>query len=284
MLYILYNSLSNNGRGKEEAERISVGNETDVKYVDVISVTDYHEFFETIGDSKLILSGGDGTLNNFINKLPDEYIERDIYYYPAGSGNDFANDIELKKEDGPVLLTPYIKHLPTVTFKGITRKFFNNASFGLDGYCCEKGDEHRKKSDKPVNYTTIALKGLLYDYKPGKVHIEADGKQYDFDNVWMAPAMNGRFLGGGMMITPMQDRCNKEHTVTLVAVHNKSRLRILTLFPKIFKGAHVGYNDVVEFKEHVKHAVIEFESPTSVQIDGETYLNVKKIEVNTSAE
>lgn len=281
MLFILYNSLSNNGRGKEEAEKIPAGNEKDIQYVDIVSVKDYHELFKMIGGAKLILAGGDGTLHNFINNLPEEYCEGDIYYYPAGSGNDFANDIGLKKEDGPVLLTPYIKNLPTVTLKGVTKKFLNNVGFGIDGYCCEKGDEHRKKSTKPVNYTTIALKGFLYDYKPSRVHIEADGASYDFDNVWMAPAMNGRFYGGGMMITPMQDRRNKEHTMTLVVVHNKSKLRILTLFPKIFKGNHVKYNDVVEFKEHVKHATIEFERPTSVQLDGETYLNVKVVEVNS---
>lgn len=284
MLFILYNSLSNNGRGKEEAKKIPTGNETDVQYIDVISVKDYRDFFELIGDGKLILAGGDGTLNNFINKLPEEYSDREIYYYPAGSGNDFANDIELKKEDGPVLLTPYIKHLPTVTVKGITRKFFNNVGFGIDGYCCEKSDEHRKKSDRPVNYTIIALKGFLYDYKPGKVHIEADGESYDFENVWMAPAMNGRFCGGGMMVTPMQDRNNKEHTITLMVVHHKGKFRILSLFPKIFTGSHVKYKDVVEFKEHVKHATVEFDRPTSVQIDGETYLNVKVVEVNAATE
>ena len=284
MLYILYNSLSNNGRGEEEAKKIPLDGEKEVEYVDVITVNNYHDFYETIGDNKLILVGGDGTLHNFINNLPEEYYDRDVYYYPGGSGNDFANDIEFKPENGPILLNRYIKHLPSVTLKGVTRKFLNNVGFGIDGYCCEKGDEHRKKSNRPVNYTVIALKGFLYDYKPGRAHIEADGATYDFENVWMAPAMNGRFYGGGMMITPMQDRNNPEHTVTLAVVHNKNKFRLLSKFPKIFEGKHVGYTDLVEFKEHVRHAVIEFETPTSVQIDGETYLNVKSIEVNAATE
>lgn len=284
MLYILYNSLSNNGRGEEEAGKIPLGGEKEVEYVDVIAVDNYPDFYEMIGDSKLILVGGDGTLHNFINNLPKEYYDRDVYYYPGGSGNDFANDIDFKPENGPILLNPYIKHLPSVTLKGVTRKFLNNVGFGIDGYCCEKGDEHRKKSNRPVNYTVIALKGFLYDYKPGRAHIEADGKVYDYENVWMAPAMNGRFYGGGMMVTPMQDRNNPEHTVTLAVVHNKNKFRLLSKFPKIFEGKHVGYTDIVEFKEHVRHAVIEFETPTSVQIDGETYLNVKSLEVNAATE
>ena len=87
-----------------------------------------------------------------------------------------------------------------------------------------------------------------------------------------------------MMVTPMQDRNNPDHTITLVVVHNRNKIRILSIFPKIFKGKHVGYNDVVQFKEHVRHATIEFENPTSVQIDGETYLNVKSVEVNAATE
>ena len=282
MLFILYNSLSNNGRGEDEAKRIPTGDEKDVRFVDIISVTDYKQFLESIGDGKLILAGGDGTIHNFINSLPAEYCEREIYYYPTGSGNDFANDIGFDAKNGPVLITPYIKNLPTVTLKGVTKKFLNNVGFGIDGYCCEKGDEQKKKSARKVNYTTIALKGLIYDYKPTKAHIEVDGVTYDFDNVWMVPAMNGRFYGGGMMVTPMQDRKNPEHTITLAVVHSNNKLRILTIFPKIFKGKHVGYTDVVEFKEHVRHAVIEFERPCAVQIDGETYLNVKHVEVNTA--
>ena len=45
------------------------------------------------------------------------------------------------------------------------RRFINGIGFGIDGYCCEVGDQLKAKSDKPVNYASIAIKGLLFHYK-----------------------------------------------------------------------------------------------------------------------
>ena len=66
----------------------------------------------------------------------------------------------------PFLLNPFLANLPEVTVQGKTRRFINGIGFGIDGYCCEEGDLQREKSDKRVNYTAIALKGLLYDFHP----------------------------------------------------------------------------------------------------------------------
>ncbi|MBQ7076772.1 MAG: diacylglycerol kinase family protein [Lachnospiraceae bacterium] len=284
MAVVLFNPLSNNGRGRDEVENIPGVDMAKVRYEDITKITNYHEFFETVGDDSVILSGGDGTLHNFANNIPEECLNKEIYYYPTGSGNDFANDIEYKKGSEPVYLTDYLKNLPTVTLKGVKKKFLNDVGFGIDGYCCEKGDEARAKSSRPVNYTTIALKGLLYDYKPGKVHVEADGKVYDFDHVWMAPTMFGRFYGGGMMVTPMQNRNNPNHTMTVAIVHSKGRFALLKTFPRIFKGTHASCSNVITFIENVRHVTVEFEEPTSVQLDGETYLNVKTIEAKAATE
>ena len=90
--------------------------------------------------------------------------------------------------------------------------------------------------------------------------------------------MNGRYIGGGMMITPGQDRLNTERSVTLMVAHDLSRLRILTIFPSIFKGGHVKYNKYVQFFEG-HEITVRFNRPTALQIDGETVLNVSEYTV-----
>lgn len=65
----------------------------------------------------------------------------------------------------------------------------------------------RKKSNgKPVNYTSIAIKGLLYDFKPTDATVIIDGKETRYKKVWIAPTMHGRFYGGGMIAAPDQRR------------------------------------------------------------------------------
>ena len=145
-------------------------------------------------------------------------------------------------------------------------------SFGIDGYCCEVADEIKAKTpNKKIDYTSIAIKGLLFHFKPCHAEITVDGKKYEYDNVWLAPAMKGRYCGGGMMLAPGQDR--NSDLLNVVVYRSKSKLKSLMNFPKIFEGTHVNLKDMVTVipgkKVHVK-----FSRPCAAQIDGETVLNV----------
>ena len=279
MITILYNPWANNGRGEKEAKEALMHLSGDKAFMDICHVRDYREFFGQMQEEdEVVLCGGDGTLQHFVNEMPEEALNTKLYYYPVGSGNDFGNDIEWHKEKGPIYLNDYLKQLPVAEFQGKKRYFINNFAMGIDGYVCEKADEHRKRKKQKINYTAIALKGLLYDYKPGNARVITDEGEYSFKNVWMAPTMKGRYFGGGMMVAPMQNRLDEDGMLTLVVVHQKSRLRLLSIFPKIFKGEHVTYADTVSFL-CVKHAKVIFDRPTSVQIDGEVYRNVQEYEV-----
>ena len=70
---------------------------------------------------------------------------------------------------------------------GKTSYFLNGIGYGIDGYCCEKGDEIRQKSSKPVNYTMIALRGLIYDYQPTDAVVTVDGVKHVYHKCWLAP-------------------------------------------------------------------------------------------------
>jgi diacylglycerol kinase family enzyme len=135
------------------------------------------------------------------------------------------------------------------------------------------GDAQKKKSDKPVNYTAIAIKGLLFHYKPTNAKITVDGKEYSFKKVWLAPTMKGRYYGGGMMATPEQDRKNPDGTLSVMLFHGKGRLKTLMAFPSIFKGEHIKHTNMVTILTG-KDIKVEFDSPAAVQVDGETILGV----------
>lgn len=58
--------------------------------------------------------------------------------------------------------------------------------------------------------------------------------------------MNGRYYGGGMMPTPTQRRLNPDGTMSTMVMYGKGKLKTLTVFPSIFKGAHIRHNEMVE--------------------------------------
>ncbi len=279
---ILYNPLSASGTGEAVAHGLdAILTDGDVTYRSLIDISDKRAFLSELPpDTIPVLTGGDGTICRFINSLDGEVPSRDILYFPAGSGNDFLNDLGRSGEAEPFLLNPYLENLPRIHFNGQSKVFLNGVGYGIDGYVCEQVAERRKQGKK-ADYTTAALKGLLYAYKRTRATVTVDGKSYAFKNVWMTPTMNGRFFGGGMMCAPMQDRLNSQHTVSLMVMRSASKLRTLLLFPSIFKGGHVKAKRVVSmFPGHEIH--VRFDRPVALQIDGDVYSGVTEYSVTTA--
>ena len=279
--YVLFNPYSGNGKGEEYARKLNSILNDELIYFSMPKITDFKKFLSMTKGEDIIICGGDGTLNYFINHTDGIKYKNNILYYSTGSGNDFYNDVFKGKGEGPHLINEYLKDLPTVIVKGKEYKFINGIGYGIDGYCCEMGDLHRKKNTKPVNYTKIALKGLLYDYKPTNAIVTVDSVKHAYKKVWLASTMNGRYYGGGMMIAPYQNRLNSDRSLTVVVLHGKIKLKVLTAFATVFKGEHVRFKKIVDL--YTAHEVkVEFGRPVALQIDGETILGVTEYTVKSN--
>ena len=275
-VYVLFNPLSGNGCG-QIGEGIVNGyfSASEVHYQDITTVNDYKEILNKL-DSKdsLMICGGDGTLNRFINETFNMEILNPIYYYPTGSGNDFLRDLGKSAQDGPVQINEYLRGLPCVDVNGKTYRFLNGIGYGVDGYCCEVGETVRAKGKKP-NYTTIAIKGLLFHYKPTNATVIVDGAEFSYRRVWIAPTMHGRYYGGGMIAAPAQQRNNGAGKLSLMLMHKAGRIRTLCVFPSIFKGKHVEHTKTVAVHEGTD-ITVKFDRPVTLQIDGEVVKGVSE--------
>lgn len=281
---VLYNPLAGNGRGYAQAQELrALYPDNELDFVDMTEIQDYQEFFDTLPRGEaVIICGGDGTINRFINDSNAAGEKREILYYATGSGNDFLRDVGKKRGEAPFIINDYIKDLPLVTVGGKSYRFLNGVGYGIDGYCCEEGDRLREISDKPVNYTAIAIKGLLFHYKTTCAEVTVDGVTHKYKNVWLAPTMNGRYYGGGMMPTPEQNRLDDERKVSVMVFHHPGKLKTLMVFPSIFKGEHVKHKSMVEVL--AGHNIeVKFSRPTPLQIDGETISGVTGYTVTSGA-
>ncbi len=281
MKYVLFNPLANNKKGELGARQLeNIITSEELHFIDVTELESVRGFVSQLNENdEVILAGGDGTINQFANELNNIKAKCGISFYPCGSGNDFVRDIQENKLTEIVDIKEYIQNLPVATVKGEEYHFLNNVAFGLDGYCCKKADEQRLKSDKKVNYTMIALKGVAYDYKPKKGRIIVDGVVKEYDKIWMAPTMKGRYFGGGMKIAPMQDRKNPDRTITLCVLHDCNRLQILAVFLNVFKGTHTKFKKMMDFYTVHNEVTVEYDQLDAAQIDGETITGVKSYTV-----
>ena len=279
LTYVLYNPLAAGGTGTSAAMKLKTM--LPKKKLVFYNLLEEHlpALLERLEpEAALIICGGDGTLNHFVNDAQGQLDGRRIYYYATGTGNDFLRDIGAQTHGGPVRIDPYLQSLPSVTVNGQTRLFLNGVGYGIDGYCCQEGDRLHAAGQTQVNYTKIAISGLLFHYHPTGAHITVDGKAYDFRHVWLAPTMFGRFYGGGMMPTPAQSRLCEQPKVSVMVFHGFGKLRTLSVFPSIFKGEHIRHRVMVQVMEG-ERIHVAFDRPTPLQIDGETILDVTEYEV-----
>ncbi len=284
MTYALYNPFAGNQTCEEQSKKLREFYSPDELEFRSMADINYSEFFPSLNvDDKVIICGGDGTLNRFVNDTRDIAITNDILYYAAGSGNDFLRDLGKEKGTAPFKINQYIENLPSVTVNGRETLFINAVGFGIDGYCCEVGDEMRKKSNgKPVNYTSIAIKGLLYAFRPTDATVVIDGKEKRYKKVWIAPTMHGRFYGGGMIAAPDQRRDAPDGKFSVVIWHGSNKLKTLMVFPSIFKGEHVKHSECIDIVR-ADEVTVKFDKPCALQIDGETILNVTEYSARSSA-
>ena len=190
-----------------------------------------------------------------------------------GTGNDFALEMGKVRGSDPFSVTELVQDLPTATIQGKTYRFINGIGYGIDGYCCEVGDKMRAEKKQKINYTAIAIKGLLFYYKPTNAKITVDGVEHTYKKVWLAPTMYGKYYGGGMIPCPAQDRNAEKKTLSTMVLFGSGKLKTLIVFPSIFKGGHVKHTEMVEVLEG-DEIKVEFDRPTALQVDGETILGV----------
>ena len=279
MNYILYNPKANNENndlniipGAEELERLGV------KKINLIGLDVPSFCAELETEDRVLICGGDGTLHHFANNARGVDFPCPIYALRSGTGNDFLNDIGQTDNVDQKDIRRYLKDLPTVSVNGEERCFINGAGLGVDGAVCRGVEEFKAKTNKKkANYTLIALKELAYNYKRPNAKVTVDGIEHQYASVWAMSTMKGKYYGGGMMISPAQDR--ESGKVSVMAMHGGSRIKALTVFTGVKKGIHVKHTEMVEILEGYDISV-EFDAPCDMQIDGEVVRGVTSYSVH----
>ena len=95
--------------------------------------------------------------------------------------------------------------------------------------------------------------------------------------------MQGRYFGGGMMVTPPQDRHNEQGLVTSIVYHGLGKIISLIVFGSVFSGKHLMFkkNVILHAGKVIK---VEIDRPCTMQVDGEIIENVQSYTVHAASE
>ena len=150
------------------------------------------------GFRKFAILGGDGTLNEVINGIPDPALV-EIAIIPSGTGNDFALPLGIPEEPWDAIQTMFfseVKKVDMMESNGIKTLCF--ATTGIDipvvNYC-----NSLKHKDK--NSYEKGIKKVLPRYKNDEYEIIADGKSFSVKAVFVG-VVNGGILASGLSLCP----------------------------------------------------------------------------------
>ena len=263
---LLYNPLSRNGKNEKFINKIienlrKTGNAV-VSY-SILAIDDVEAFASGCNpEDRIIIVGGDGTINHLANRIYDLNITQDLFMYQAGTGNDFVRS--LKTNDKIVPIKKYIRRLPKVHYQDKSRYFLNGTGAGLDGFIGHLVNTSRFKKNK-INYFRHAFEGFA-KFKPIGAEITVNGMTWREEKLWFASIMNGAYYGGGMKIAPKAHRNVKE--LYLVVVKKVPKWLLMVIFPTIYLGWHVIFKKWVQIYKSTE-ITVKFDKPTYLQIDGD---------------
>jgi diacylglycerol kinase (ATP) len=273
MNILLYNPLSRNGKKIKLIEKIIkrlTKTGEPIRSFSVLDIQDQDAFMKELKtDDKVIVVGGDGTINRLANAIYGLDIKQDLFMYQAGTGNDFIRSLKTKSKIVPI--KKHISNLPQVEIDGNKRYFLNGAGAGLDGFIGHLVNHSKFKKNK-LNYFRHAFEGFA-KFKPVAANIIYDGKHIREEKLWFASMMHGAYFGGGMKIAPNAKR--EVPNLHLVTVKNVSKIFLFLIFPTIYLGIHTWFKRWVTIYE-ANSIEIEFDEATYLQIDGDVEYPIKR--------
>jgi len=219
----------------------------------------------------IIAAGGDGTLFEVLNGLyrKDLRQRKPIGLVPVGTGNAFARDLGLMPGDWKKGIEIISENVPRRVDVGRVQTqsetfYFLNV-IGL-GFAVDAGLSAKKfKMFGNAAYTLGALWETL-KLKSYPLHIEIEGENIKQDNVFVEIS-NSRYTGTSFLIAPEAQIDDGLLDVTLLS--SLPRRRLLRLFPTIFSGGHVQFNEVSTFQ--ARHIRIHAPGGCLLAPDGEFY-------------
>ena len=147
----------------------------------------------------LICVGGDGTLSEVLCGIRD--FDSRIGIIPCGTGDDFAASANIPTHDPEaaldIILHGTTKPTDYLEFNGF--RCLNVAGMGIDADVLQRYERQRRKNR--FTYMRCLISALLH-LKWMHFELEVDGKSLGTREAMIAAAGNGKYFGGGMMISP----------------------------------------------------------------------------------
>lgn len=235
--------------------------------------------FVNNGARRLVVAGGDGSIHEAANGIMRADDVAALGVIPTGTGNDFAkaSGIPLNWEHATSLLADRIAAgslSRTVDVGRINDRYFaNGAGVGFDAKVTRIARSYRLPIGDFV-YLLAIFRGMVDGIATPHMRITA-GKTIWDGPITLANVANGPWIGGMFHIAP--DARNDDGVFDLLIAAPVTRVKILSLLPKLIRGTHMPEKEIVH--EPVTRLVVECSDPVASHLDGEVQPLQERFEI-----
>lgn len=194
----------------------------------------------------LIAAGGDGTVFEVVNGLYDHPASERIPLglLPIGTGNAFARELELQPGEWSkaidILHRGRIRKMDVAHVRSAEQSYYY-LNIVVMGFGVKASLTAKKLKFLGNSAYTLATLWQVLKLKCYPLELEIDGRTVRSDNVFVSIS-NSRYTGTHFLIAPGAVIDDGLLDVTILSRLRRSRL--LSLFPTIYKGGHVEYEEV----------------------------------------
>lgn len=261
MLYFFVNPASRSGKGAgkwELAEQLLKEKNISYQVHFLEKDTSPRPVMEGIfakeeGTVSIVLIGGDGTVNQCVNGIPD-FDRVELSVIPTGSGNDFCRNKAIPKNLEEQINNIIAKKNTLLVDRGVitynltntdpvTRTFVVSTGFGYDAAICLMAErsELKKRLNKiklgKLVYLMIGIKEI-FGANLTEMDITIDGVTNHYKDVFFIATMNQPFEGGGVAMTPNASDCDEQ--LDFLIFSGVSRFKALCTIPLLYVKKHAG--------------------------------------------
>lgn len=253
------------------------------------SVVEWRIGMPTVDDQVdiVLLFGGDGTVHRHLRQLVKLSVP--VLVVPAGSGNDFACSLGLRRVRDSVAawekfrkLDKNVRPIDLGTITPLSDIRGTSATERMRYFCCVAGVGIDAEVARRANAMPRWLRGhggyllslipSIFTFSPLPLRVlkTTDSAQSEWavlsDKRTIVTAFaNTPLYGGGMRVAPKAKMDDGLLDVCIVdALHP---IKLFTLFPTVYVGQHLGMREVHYFQ--TPRARVETEDPLDVYADGE---------------
>ena len=263
---LLLNPASGRGRGARWRERLArLARAAEVELEESSSARDLAARARRAADEgveRLLVAGGDGAWHWAAQGLAGTATA--LAPLALGTGNDLARELGMPLDAERAFAAALAGAVDRIDLGRIgDRLFCGVAGVGFDAAVAERARRVRVLRG-PAVYAWATLAGLA-GYRPPRAALRTVEGAVIEEEVFFVVFANTSHYGGGMRIAPAADP--GDGLLEVVVVRRCSKLRLLRLFPSVYRGNHVGDPNVTVLRSRA--ASVEMSPPQPINADGE---------------